>query len=67
MNIEDYPDCVYCGARIYHIEHSEELLIFHCACGESVEMDISDGKEELLPAPRGGTGCRSASDQEGLS
>ena len=67
MNVEDYPDCVYCGARIYHIERSEELLIFHCACGEAVEMDISNGNEELLPDSRGGPGSRSVSDQEGLS
>jgi len=50
----DYPDCVFCTQRTRwaDFDNSTGLLVFHCECGESVEVDIGIKNEGLLPDSR---------------
>ena len=32
MSELDYPDCVYCGERIYHVSVEGNFVVYHCVC-----------------------------------
>ena len=54
---EDYPDCVFCGKKTKWLsaDDAEELFVFSCGCGQSVEVRRVESKdEELLRDPRSG-------------
>ena len=60
MGREDYPFCLYCGAKIKWAFFNNEtsLLTFHCQCGEVVYVEIKlEDVEGLLPNPRSAQGC----------
>jgi len=50
MDREDYPDCVFCTQRTRwaDFDNLTGLLVFHCECGESVEVDVGIKDERLL-------------------
>jgi hypothetical protein len=55
MDREDYPYCIYCDAKIEWVtfDSLSKLIIYHCRCGETIEVEIiSENDERLLSNSR---------------